>query len=275
MKSQCLKKFLTMFVLSVFMGTAVYAIENSGKFIISPMGGMINSDIKYTVPGVNGMKTLSDSGPIYALMMMYTCPQFTLGNMGHYSKLDKSTENGYMFYGLYYFRKDADIRPMLGFYADYISVLTKATSADVAPLVSMNVNTSVWALHPIAGVSFKLGTQKITPFIGYFNEQVDTSLASEGMLIAGQKRNGFSANSSTILDYMTAGVKAELNFMHFIRFDTKIYARLKNGEDALFTSRNRLDLLISKNTGISIKYDYFDDKYEKNSFLLIGPVFVF
>ncbi|MFH1283773.1 MAG: hypothetical protein ABII27_08930 [bacterium] len=253
----------------------IAAQENSGLFLISPMIGRIDSDIQYNVPGTSSRKTLNDSGPIYALMMMYTRPQFTIGNMGHYSNLDKSTENGYMFYGLYYFRYDANIRPMIGFYADYINVLTKATSSDVPPLQSLNVNTSIWAFHPIAGVSLKLGTQKIAPFIGYFNEQIENSLSSEGMRIAGQVRNGFTADSSVDIDYMTAGIKAELNLMHFIRCDTKIYARLRSGEKALFTSRNRIDFLVSKNSGISIKYDYFDDKYEKNSFLLIGPVFVF
>jgi hypothetical protein len=143
------------------------------------------------------------------------------------------------------------------------------------PLISLNVDTSIWALHPIAGVSFKRGTSRVTPFLGYFNEQVDTSLTSEGMRIAGQTRNGFSAAPSVVLDYMSAGVKAEFSFLHFFRFDTKVYWRFKNGEEALLTTRNRLDIFLSPRAGIALKYDYFDDKFEKNSFIFIGPVFAF
>lgn len=272
-----LKILRSTFLPLIFMFCVVTASagDKSGIFLVSPMFGNIKSDIKYTSPGTGGTNTLSDSGPISALMMMYTCPEYTLGSMFHFSKLNNSTENGYMFYGLYYFNKEADIRPMLGFYADYINVFTKMPAKDIAPLLSLNVNTSIWAFHPIAGVQFKVYKQKITPFIGYFNEQVETSMTSEGMLIAGQIRNGFSANSSVSIDYMTVGVKAEFKITHFIRFDTKVYARLKNGESPLFTTRNRLDFLLSRQLGISVKYDYFNDKYETNSFLLIGPVFVF
>lgn len=262
-------------LLFVFFASPASARDDNGIFLFSPMMGRINSDIQYTSPGPAGMHTLSDAGPIYALMMMYTCPQYTLGSMGHFSKLDNSIENGYMFYGLYYFGTETNIRPMMGLYADYINVFTRTPAADIAPLLSLNVNTSIWAFHPVVGLSFKVGKQNIAPFVGYFNEQVETSLASEGMFVAGQKRNGFTADSSAVMDYMTVGVKAEFKVMHFIRFDTKVYARMKNGESPLFTARNRLDFLLSRQAGLSIKYDYFDDTYEKNTFLLAGPVFVF
>lgn len=266
---------LTLWILLSALMILNLSAGEEGIFLVSPSAGRIESDIQFTSPGGQGMRTLSDSGPLYALMMMYTSPQFTLGSMGHYSRLDKSTENGYMFYGLYSFMKDSNIQPVAGFYADYIHVLTRAKEEDVAPLSSMDVDTSIWALHAIAGLKFKRGEQKITPFLGYFNEQVDTALSSEGMRIAGQKKNGFSTDASDTIDYMSAGIKAELKFFQFIRFDTKFYWRFKEGEDPLFTSRNRLDIFLSKSSGVSLKYDYFDDRYEKNSFLFIGPVFVF
>lgn len=273
MKLGILKSVCVLLVLG-FLAGSVLAGEKSGIFLVSPMFGQINSDIQYP-SGTGGTNTLSDSGPISALMMMYTCPDYTLGGMFHFSKLNNSDENGYMFYGLYYFGKESGIRPMIGFYADYINVFTKMPHENIAPLLSLNVNTSIWAFHPIAGVQFHIGKQKITPFIGYLNEQVETSMTSEGMLIGGETVNGFSSNSSISIDYMTAGVKVEFKITHFIRFDTKVYARFRNGENPLFTSRSRLDFLLSKQLGISVKYDCFNDKYETNSFLLIGPVFVF
>ncbi len=258
--------------------TYVFAQEQEGRdrsfFLISPMGGYTISDINYDSPP-GSAHTLSDSGPLYAMNMLYLTPDFTVGSMGHYSKLDKSTENGYLFYGIYYFNRGQTVRPAVGFYADYINVFTHVTGSDVSPLASLNVNTSVWGLHPIAGVAFALGEQRIMPFLGYFNERVDTSVASEGMPIAGRNRNGFSADSTVVLDYMSVGIKAELEFLHFIRFDTKFYTRFKNGDEAQFTARNRLDFMLSRAIGISVKYDYFGDKYEKNSFTMAGPVFLF
>lgn len=247
----------------------------AGVFLIAPMAGTISSDIQYTVPGSADRRSLNDSGGLYALNMMYARPSCVLGSMGHYSKLDHSTESGYLFYANWFFRNSNTAQPMLGFYADYIHVLTKAPAADIVPLLSMQVDTSIWALHPVVGVRFDLGSVRLTPFAGYFNEQVDTAITSEGMRVAGTVRNGFSAAPSVVIDYMSLGARIELTLRHFIKLDSKFYTRFAAGEQARFTARNRLDFFLTPRAGLSLKFDYFDDKYEKNTFAFVGPVFMF
>ncbi|MDD5593993.1 MAG: hypothetical protein PHG97_04590, partial [Candidatus Margulisbacteria bacterium] len=200
---------------------------------------------------------------------------FSIGSIGHYSKLNFSTENGYLFYLTYYFQQNKVIQPMLGFSSEYIHIFTAEDAAMAAPLNSLDVDSSVWAFHPTLGLAFKLGEQSITPFVGYFSEQVETTVVSEGMIVGGKMQNGFSAKSSATLNYVSAGSVLDFVFHHFIRFNTKFYWRFKDGDQTRFAARNRLDLFISQNAGISLKYDYFDDKYEKNAFASIGPTFIF
>lgn len=245
-----------------------------GRFLLAPMAGVISSDIQYSVPGASERKSLSDSGGLYALNMLYAREDRAFGSMGHYSKLDFSTESGYLFYANWFCRPAAGVEPMFGFYADYIHVFTKAPAADISPLLSMQVDTSIWALHPVAGARFSVGQVRLTPFVGYFNEQVDTAITSEGMRIGGAVRNGFSASSSVVIDYMSVGARIELTLLHCIRIDSKSYARFTTGEQARFTTRNRIDFLLNTRAGISLKFDYFDDKYEKNTFAFIGPIII-
>ena len=82
----------------MFFTVTASAGDKSGIFLVSPMFGQINSDIQY--PSGGGTNTLSDSGPISALMMMYTCPDYTLGGMFHFSKLNNSTSEKLMFLNL-------------------------------------------------------------------------------------------------------------------------------------------------------------------------------
>ncbi len=273
-----MKKLLIIIPAVLIMIAAAFsaqALENNGMFLVSPMAGTINCDVKFNTPGTGSASSINDSGPLEAISMIYACPRFTLGSMAHFSTLNKSTENGYLFYGLYNFLNGSNIYPTVGFYSDYISVYTKATSDDVAPLNSMNIDSSIWGLHAIAGMTFKVNGQKVMPFIGYFNEEVGTSFASEGMIIGGQTQYGFAGDASAVLNYMTAGIKADLMVCRCVRLDAKIYDRFSRGEQGLFTARTRLDLLLSKQAGISVKYDYFDDVYEKDTFAMIGPFFVF
>lgn len=259
-----------------FFSPSVFAAEQGKEiFLVSPLVGGLSSDIQYPSPGGSGMNTLSDVGSLNGLHMMYARQNFSIGSMGHFSKLNKSTENGYLFYLTYYFRQDEPVQPMLGFYADYIHVFTREDSDAIAPLNSLDVDTSIWAFHTIVGLSIIRGSQRITPFIGYFNEQVATSIASEGMSSGGQTINGFSSDSSVMLNYLSAGVNLDFTFTHFIRLATKFYWRYKNDAQPLLTARNRLDFFLSPQVGISLKYDYFDDKYEKNIFASIGPTFIF
>jgi len=124
-------------------------------------------------------------------------------------------------------------------------------------------------------MTFKASGQKITPFLGYFNEEVVTSFASQGMTMGGRAQNGFTGDGNAVLNYMTAGVKVDLAFCRFIKLDAKVYDRFSCGKQGLFTARTRLDFLLSKQSGISVKYDYFDDVYEKDTFAMIGPFFAF
>ncbi len=266
---------ILVFVALGFFGSVFAAEQGKAIFLLSPFVGSLSSDIQYPSPGGSGVNTLSEVGSLYGLHMMYARPSLSIGSMGHFSKLNYSTESGYLFYLTYYFRQDEPVQPMLGFSADYIHIFTREDSVAAAPLKSLNVDTSIWAFHPIVGLSFKGGSYRITPFVGYFNEQVATSLASEGMSSGGQTINGFSAASSVTLCYVSAGANLDFTFAHFIRLKTKFYWRYRGGDQPLLTARNQLDFFLTPQAGISLKYDYFDDKYEKNIFATIGPTFIF
>ena len=89
----------------------------------------------------------------------------------------------------------------------------------------------------------------------------------------GQTINGFSATSFAAL-VMSLGAAMDLTFARFVRFGQNPTGALEGGDQARLTARNQLDFLLSRQAAISLKYDYFDDKYEKNIFTSIGAVFV-
>jgi hypothetical protein len=264
--------FFLVFCISCFVWSGE---QDKGVFLVSPLAGVIRSDIHYESPGDRSLTSLRDKGPLYALNTLYTCPGFTVGMMGHYSTLDTSREKGLLLYGNYYFRRESLLQPMAGCYTEWIRVSTGLKGDRSFPLVSLDIDSSIRALHPVAGISFKLGTNRITPFLGLFNEQVATKVASDGMNINGQLRYGFNTEKEENLNYLTTGLKVEWTFSHFCRVDTKLYFRFREGEETRVTTRNRIDFFLSKKIGLSIKYDYFEDRFEKNSFVFAGPVFIF
>lgn len=273
-KEKVFLALILVFIASGLSRSAFAAEPGKAVFLISPLAGSLSSDIQYQSPGGSGTKTLSEVGSLYGLNMVYASPDFNIGSIGHYSKLNYSTVNGYLFYVNYFFRQDEPVQPMLGFSADYIHIFTREDSVAAAPLASLNVDTSIWAFHPIVGLSLKKGELRVTPFVGYFNEQVATSLASEGMNIGGQTSNGFSAASSATLNCISTGAALDFTFARFVKAKTKFYWRFGEGDRARLTARNQLDFFLSKQMGILLKYDYFDDKYEKNIFTSIGAAFV-
>jgi hypothetical protein len=244
-------------------------------FIFAPMTGWINNKVEFPLPNSTVKQKLSDTGQLSGIYMMCVNPKFVIGSLGHYSQLDKSYEAGNLFFANYYFGRENEIQPTLGFAADYIHIYSRLTREDVAPLSSLDVDSSIWAFHPTAGISYKTGNFRISPFVGYFNEQVNTVVSSPGMIIAGQNRNGFNSKSFVSLNYMSVGTGLDVSLYHFIRFDTKFYYRFNHNSRALYTSRNRLDLYVSKKVGLSAKIDYFLDENETNFFIFVGPMFAF
>lgn len=271
--------FIVLFIcLCVFYVLPVKAAEEPEKksrFLLLPMAGWINSDVQFTSQQGSPSQTLKDNGHLYGLYTIYADSDIAIGSLSHYSVLNKSYENGYLFFANYNFCHDNEIQPVLGFAVDYIHFNTQLTKEDVPPLSSLVVDGSIWAFHPTIGISYKQDNYKISPFIGYFNEQVGMIISSPGMLVGKQNNFGFESKSSVGLDYFSIGSKFEITISHFIKLDTKLYCRLRQNEQILWTLRNRLDLYFSKKIGLSVVVDYFQDKYETNSFIFIGPSFVF
>jgi hypothetical protein len=278
-----MRKVMLGAVLSSWVCCAAFAQEdpNKGKFLFSPMTGSINSEAHYTVPGSAAENTLTDDGTLYGVYTMYMSPQLVIGNLLHTSRLAASNENGAMIFGYYYFMHDKKFQPTVGLTIENISIYSEIPGEDVAPLVSLDVRNNIWTAFPIAGItykdSFKDNRVKLecTPFVGYFNEQVNVTVTSPGQKIGTSIRNGFKSSSEINLDYTAAGVKVVLRLFHFVSVDTKLYFRFKQGESTLYTWRNRVDFYLNPKLGITVKNDYFKDKYETNTLLFIGPAFVF
>jgi hypothetical protein len=247
-----------------------FAAEKSSIFVVTPLAGWIESDVSFPVsPGMQG--TIKDNGPVQGLNMIFVNDSCAIGSLFHISSLGKSRESGYLFYTNYYFMKENTLQPMAGFYLEHISVNTALNSSDVPPFDSMNVNSDIIALNPVIGLSYHEKNFRLTPFIGYFNEQVDTAMTTPGMRIGPGLRNGFSAEASEALDYAQAGLKFEGGLAHFMRFDIKAYYRFAQGSQPLFTTRNRLDCFLTKTVGFCVKVDYFQDTVENNYFIFLGP----
>ena len=95
------------------------------------------------------------------------------------------------------------------------------------------------------------------------------------MLVAGVNKYGFKSTSYVSLNYFSLGSGFDLVLYHFLRLSSSVYFRFGQNEPALFTARNRIDVFLSREFGLSCKIDYFQDKYETNSFITVGPVLVF
>jgi len=270
-------KILLLIYLYIFYGFPVLlkGADKNSVFLFLPMTGWIENNIEFTIPSSSTKQSLKDDGQLYAIYMIYANPKFIIGSLGHYSRLDKSYENGYLFFANYYFCQKKEIQPMIGFAVDYIHFYTQLTIKDVLPLSSLDVDTSIWAFHPTVGISYKKANFRISPFIGYFNEQVNTVASSPGMEIAGENRYGFNSGSSVSLDYISLGSKFELTFYHVVKLDTKFYFRFKQNEETIYTLRNCIDFYFSRKLGLSTKIDYLQDKYETNFFIFLGPSFIF
>jgi hypothetical protein len=249
--------------------------ETESVVVLSPMAGWIRNEVKFATPGSASEMSLKENGWLGGIYMMYADGNLTIGSLGHCSKLKESREDSYLFFARYYFLPQSLIRPMLAFDLDHISTNTPIPVQDAAPFASMDVDTSVWAIHPSVGVSCRFGLLRLVPFAGYFNERVGVTINTPGMRIANQLRNGFRADAGQVLDYVTLGSRLDLEYRHFIRWDGKFYFRFRRGDKALLTIRNRLDFLFSRSFGVTAKVDYFQDESESNLFAAIGPAFVF
>ena len=245
-----------------------------GIFLFSPTAGWLNSQVAFSVPN-SPSQQLNDTGGLYGMSLLYAERDFVVGSSGDYSKLDKSYENNYLFFTRFYAGKEGELQPAAGISVENIHIYTQMAAADVAPLSSLDVDSSIWAFHLTAGISYKTGSFRFSPFAGYFNEQVGTVVSSPGMLVSGVNKYGFKGAYSDSLNYATAGTRVEASIFHFFRIDSTIYLRFGDIGPALITSRNRIDVLLSREFGFTCKIDYFQDKYETNSFVAFGPVFVF
>lgn len=277
-----IKSKLGLIIAICFLNVSVAFTEETKRnsvVIFLPMAGWIKNKVEFTSGGTK--QTISDKGKLYGLDLLYANPKFVIGSLGHYSVLDKTNEIGYLFFTNYYFRQEKQIQPMIGLSVEYINLYTQLSGNDLPPLVSLDVNTRIWAPNPIIGLSYKNyflnknADFRISPFVGYFNEQVNTTVSSPGMVIGGQNRFGFKGHSTVNLDYVSVGSKIELTLYHFIKLDSKFYYRFKKDDKTLYTVRNRLDFYLSRRFGFSTKFDYFKDKFETNKFIFFGPAYVF
>jgi len=244
-------------------------------FVLSPVGGWISNKAEYTSPGSTAEKSIKEDGILYGLFMMYADRNMSVGSLGHYSKLEESRENSYMFYLNYYFMPDWAFRPMAGMAMDYINFNTELPGKDVAPLLSMDLASSIWAFHPTAGVAWQAGPVRVTPFAGYFNERFLMTMNVPGIKAGPKTIAGFRAEIREVTDYVSTGARFEADLWHFLKLDSKFYFRFHTGDKALFTTRNRVDLFLTRNLGMSVKCDYFQDATETNMYVLGGPALAF
>lgn len=275
------KYILSFFVLSLYVVSVCAEDRHEGKLIISPLAGIINNEIQFSLMHSSSKKTIKDDGPLYGLYMIYARPDFIIGALNHYSYLEKSDENGHLFFLRYYFYAHKSLQPTIGCTFEQINVRMVLDSADAAPFSSMIADINIWVTNPTIGISYKNKAlrnklaYRITPFIGYFNEQVAVDIVSPGMLIANQHMNGFSVKTHEKLEYFSAGIKIQAALFHAFAIDSKLYFRKRKNEKTLYTIRNRIDYYITKKLGLTVKYDYFQDTFDKNTFLFFGPSIVF
>ena len=274
------KNFIFFLALGIISGpfeTRIFSQDENPKsvLILAPLAGITKVDVEYSVSNSPVKQNLNESGPLYGAHMLLVNPKFVIATLAHYSELDKGKENGYLLTGYYYFREKQKWQPMLGSSIEYIHARAELGLSDVAPLNSLDVDTSIWAFYPLVGISFKTGMFRISPYVAYLKETVETIASSDGIRTAGQLRNGFRRKSYADLDYFSAGSKLEVSFGHFVRYDGKFYIRCRDGEENHITTRNRLDVYLTKKLAISAKIDYFQDKYETMTLFMFGPAIVF
>ncbi len=269
------------FFLLLFFSRAVVASENpveekrkDSRFIFSLLTGRIRNEVEFRVPGNSAGQSLKDDGGLRGIYMIYAARKFVIGSLGHFSKLKNSDENGYLFFGSYSFAPAKKIHPTAGFAVEYIHFYTQMPPEDVFPLNSLDVDSSILVFHPTLGISYKNSclnngiSFKATPFVGYFREKVNTVINSIGN--AGYGIPGFKSSPSDDLKYTSAGMNFEISLYRFLKLDSKVYFRFRGDEETLYTLRNRFDVYFSRNFGLTMKIDYFQDKYETNSFIFFG-----
>lgn len=251
------------------------AEERSSVSIISPVAGWVSNETSFLLPGNPELQTLKEKGPLYGIYMMHADQDISFGSLGHYSQLDSTRESSYMFFAYYHLPVDWAARPMFGFALDYLRFSTQMPQDVIAPMLSMDIETTIWAFHPVIGAKIGEDALNVTPFAGYFNERVGVNINSPGMKIGPTVKFGFRSEVSEVLDFGTIGAMLKAKYSHFLAFDGKFYFRMRDGMYPLLTVRSRVDMFLSRSFGISVKADYLKDKTEKNFFVLVGPDFVF
>ncbi len=272
--SACLAAMIG-FVL-IFPGKA--AANGDSVVIFAPVAGWVTNTVEYPVQNSPDSRELKEDGCLYGAYLMYADPAISIGNLGHYSDLGGSRERSYMFFINYTLFPGSAFRPVAGFAMDYISISSHLEGGDAAPFVSMDVTADIWAFHPTGGIACTAGPAIVTPFAGFFSEKFEMAMNTPGMRnpkMGPPIINGFSADASEAADYLSLGSRLELDFHHFIRIDSKFYYRMREGEAPHFTTRNRLDILVTRQFGLTAKADYFQDRVNTNFFLLAGPAMAF
>lgn len=263
------------FALIMVFGGIAGSEERKSVSIISPVAGWITNETTFTIPGNPAPQTLEEEGTLYGVYMMYAGQDISFGCLGHYSGLENTTESSYMAFAYYHLPVDWAVRPVFGMALDYLRFSTEMPSEDVAPMQSMDISTAIWAYHPIIGARVGGDALNVTPFAGYFKEQVRVLVNSPGMKMGPTIKFGFRTEVSEVLEYGSLGSMFKAKYSHFLAFDGKIYFRMRDGAYPLMTVRSRIDLFITRDLGISVKADYLKDKSEKNFFVMAGPDFIF
>ncbi len=277
MKIKKTSSFILLIIVFLSVSSFVFAEESKqeSRLIFSPLMGIIKSNVEYTSSYTNKVEKIKDSGALYGIHMVYARPQFVIGTLGHFSSMDHSKESGYLLTGNYFFRHKNSLQPTVGFNLEYLNVHSTLYNPDVSPLQSMEIQNQIFVYYPTIGLLIKNRFFQITPNIGYFKEVVEANITSEGMRVGPTMRFGFHKKSYADLDYMAVGTKLELTISHFVHVDSKFYVRFRNNESRHFTTRNRLDIYLTRKFGLTAKCDYFEDNFETNLFFYAGPAFVF
>ncbi|MBD3271059.1 MAG: hypothetical protein GF384_00810 [Elusimicrobia bacterium] len=248
-------------------------------FIISPLAGYIFNILDYESSSSLTDFSIVDKGPLYGLYFSYMQKGFIFGGLHHDARLEHSEVTGNLLYVHYYFNHKKRIQPTVGINLEKILIYSKVNRS--GPYTSVNIRNNIIAVNPVCGITtkwdyMKMGTTIfVTPFMGYFQERVNTGIISPGMAVNGQLLNGFESNELNRLDFTVLGVKIRVHYMPYILLKSKIYFRLKHDQKTLYTLRNELSVYMRQNIGIMLKYDYFLDTYNTNRFYFIGPLFIF
>jgi hypothetical protein len=260
-----LKTTLGLIMCLLFVGTPVFGESFT---IVTPYSGIEENTY---VDKSNNLK-LKDSQNTEGLYVQSIDPEKYQWNVFLYKtdNINYSDLSGFNFIYDRYFGTDSGVQNVAGIGANYLKM--DLDGMRLGPMGSFKMDQDILSLYLRIGRYYKYDLDKlhftVMPWVGGEWDH----LQSSGSIDFGRGAKTFE-NGEEQYSWLT-GINLKMNFQHFLQLEVKPAVTYLNGE-CYWKKSAMVNVFLTKNLGISYRYDYHETSSGKDALSIFGVAVMF